>query len=120
MKVKVIETGRIDILELRNASGQDNLSDIIGNHDCFGDDTSYQFSREWDEDEGDEVYLTSQACYEWWIDMISLLEEEQDLIDELSEEHGSEAVYEAISGIDGDLQDATEERIATLKEVFGA
>lgn len=119
MKVKVIETGRIDILELRNASGQDNLSDIIGNHDCFGDDTSCQFCREWDEDEGDEVYLTSQACYEWWVDMISLLEEEQDLIDELSEEHGSEAVYEAISGIDGDLQDATEERIATLKEVFG-
>ena len=89
MKVKVIETGRIDILELRNASGQDNLSDIIGDHGAFGDDTSCQFSREWDED------------------------------DELSEEHGSEAVYEAISGIDGDLQDATEERIATLKEVFG-
>ena len=51
--------------------------------------------------------------------MISLLEEEQDPIDELSEEHGSESVYETISGIDGDLQDATEERIATLKEVFG-
>ena len=50
--------------------------------------------------------------------MIDLLEEEQDLIDELSEEHGSEAVYEAISGIDGDLKDATEARIATLKEKF--
>ena len=49
MKVKVIETGRIDILELRNASGQDNLSDIIGDHGAFGDDTSFQFSREWDE-----------------------------------------------------------------------
>jgi hypothetical protein len=119
MKVKVIETGRIDILDLRNASGQDNLPDIIGNQDCFGDDTSYQFQREWDEEEGDEVYLTSQACYEWWVDMISLLEEEQDLIDELSEEHGSEAVYEAISDIDGDLKDATEARIATLKEAFG-
>jgi len=119
MKVKVIETGRIDILDLRSASGQDNLPDIIGNQDCFGDDTSYQFQREWDEEEGDEVYLTSQACYEWWVDMISLLEEEQDLIDELSEEHGSEAVYEAISDIDGDLKDATEARIATLKEAFG-
>ena len=79
MKVKVIETGRIDILDLRSASGQDNLPDIIGNQDCFGDDTSYQFQREWDEEEGDEVYLTSQACYEWWVDMISLLEEEQAL-----------------------------------------
>lgn len=119
MKVKVIEAGRIDILDLRNASGQDNLPDIIGNQDCFGDDTSYQFCRVWDEAEGDEVYLTSQANYEWWVDMIDLLEEEQDLIDELSEEHGSEAVYEAISDIDGDLKDATEARIATLKEAFG-
>lgn len=118
MKVKVIETGRIDILDLRNASGQDNLPDIIGNQDCFGDDTSCQFCRIWDEEDGD-VYLTSQANYEWWMDMIAELEAEQDLIDELSEEHGSEAVYEAISDIDGDLKDATEARIAALQEAFG-
>ena len=50
--------------------------------------------------------------------MIAELEAEQDLIDELSEEHGSEAVYEVISDIDGDLQDATEARITALKETF--
>ena len=118
MKVKVIETGKIDILELRNANGQDNLADIIGNQDCFGDDTSYQFSREWDEEEGDEVYLTSQENYEWWVDMIDLLEQEQVLIDELKEEHGIEAVYAVIADIDGDLKDATEDRIAALEEAF--
>ena len=117
MKVKVIETGRVDILELRNDSGQDNLPDIIGDHGAFGEDTSFQFVRDWDEEDGD-VYLTSQANYEWWVDMIAELEAEQDLIDELSEEHGSEAVYEVISDIDGDLQDATEARITALKETF--
>ena len=117
MKVKVIETGRVDIHELRNDSGQDNLPDIIGDHGAFGEDTSFQFVRDWDEEE-DDGYLTSQANYEWWVDMIVALEEEQDLIDELSEEHGSESVYEAISDIDGDLQDATEARITALKETF--
>ena len=118
MKVKVIETGKIDILELRSASGQDNLADIIGNQDCFGDDTSYQFRREWDEEESDEVYLTSQANYEWWVEMIDLLEHEQALIEELTEEHGREAVYAIIADIDGDLKDATEARIAALEEAF--
>ena len=118
MKVKVIETGRIDILEMRNANGQDNLADIIGSQDCFGDDTSYQFRREWDEEEGDEVYMTSHSNYEWWVDMIDLLEHEQALIDELREEHGCEAVYAIIADIDGDLKDATEARIAALEEAF--
>ena len=114
MKVKVIETGRIDILEMRNANGQDNLADIIGSQDCFGDDTSYQFRRE---AEGD-AYLTSQENYEWWVDMIDLLEHEQALIEALTEEHGGEAVYAIIADIDGDLKDATEARIAALEEAF--
>jgi hypothetical protein len=117
MKVKVIETGKIDTLDLRNANGQDNLPDIIGDHGAFGDDTSYQFCRVWDEEDGD-VYLTSQANYEWWVDMIDLLEHEQALIEEITEEHGSEAVYAIIADIDGDLKDATEARIAALEEAF--
>jgi hypothetical protein len=117
MKVKVIETGRIDILEFRNDSGQDNLSDIIGDHGAFGDDTKCQFCRVWDEEDGD-VYLTSQANYEWWVDMIAELEAEQDLISEITEEYGSEAVYGVISNIDGDLKDSTEARIDLLKEAF--
>ena len=117
MKVKVIENGRIDILELRNGAGQDNLADIIGNHDCFGSDTSCQFCRAWDEEEGD-IYLTSQANHEWWQDMVDLLEHEQALIEKLIEEHGSEAVYAIIDDIDGDLKDATEARIAALEEAF--
>lgn len=118
MKVKVIETSRIDTLELRNANGQDNLADIIGNQDCFGADTSYQFCREWDEVECDEVYMTSHSNYEWWVDMIDLLEHEQALIEEITEEHGSEAVYAIIADIDGDIKDATQTRIAALKETF--
>lgn len=114
MKVKVIENNKIDILELRNAAGQDNLADIIGNQGCFGEDTSYQFRHE---EEGD-AYLTSLANYEWWVDMIDLLEHEQALIAELTEEHGSEAVYAIIADIDGDLKDATEARIAALEEAF--
>lgn len=117
MKIKVIETGRIDILEMRNANGQDNLADIIGSQDCFGDDTSYQFRREWDEEAGD-IYLTSQANHEWWQDMVDLLEHEQALIEELIEEHGGEVVYAIIADIDGDLKDATEARIAALEEAF--
>ena len=65
-----------------------------------------------------DVYLTSQANYEWWVDMVDLLEQEQALIEALTEEHGSEAVYAIIADIDGDLKDATEARIAALEEAF--
>ena len=62
--------------------------------------------------------MTSHSNYEWWVDMIDLLEHEQALIDELREEHGCEAVYAIIADIDGDLKDATEARIAALEEAF--
>ena len=117
MKVKIIETGKIFDLTMTDEAGQDILTDIIGNHDGLGNDTSYQFYSDWDDDEED-VYLTSQANYEWWVDMVDLLEQEQALIEALTEEHGSEAVYAIIADIDGDLKDATEARIAALKEAF--
>ena len=108
MKVKVIETGKIDVLDFV-VDGSDILPDLMEGCD---------FEEVWDEEEGDDVFLIPKDEYDWWIRMIELLNEEQSLKDELMEEKGSEAVYEAVSQAYGDLEDCTLRSIAALKEAL--
>lgn len=112
MRVKVIETGKTDILRF-DVNGCDALSDLMQGCD---------FEEVWDDELGD-VILMPQDEYEWWVDMIELLNEEASLREELEEEQGSEAVnkafWEAQSYGDIDLDDCTKRSIAVLKEALG-
>ena len=65
VKVKIIETGKTDILKFV-VDGCDVLPDLM---EACG------FSEGWDEELA-EVLLIPQAEYDWWVDMIKLLEEQ--------------------------------------------
>lgn len=112
VKVKVIETGKTDVLKFV-VDGCDALPDLMEGCD---------FEEIWDEELGD-VLLIPQDEYDWWINTIELLNEEKSLKEELEEEQGEEAVnkafWEAQSYGDIDLDDCTRRSIAVLKEALG-
>lgn len=110
MKVKVIETGKIDVLDFV-VGCSDNLPDLMANYDC-------NFEQVWDEEAFADVFLMHQDEYDWWVEMIELLYKEQSLIEELEEERGSEAVFEVVSQYDSDLKDSTLRNIAALEEAL--
>lgn len=106
VKVKVIETGKTDILKFV-VDGCDILPDLMDGCD---------FQQGWDEELA-EVLLVPQNEYEWWVEMIELLYEEQSLKEELEEEYGIGVVNEALSQVyESDLKDRTLHSIEVLKD----
>nr|DAY21834.1 MAG TPA: hypothetical protein [Inoviridae sp.] len=110
MRVKVIETGKIDVLDFV-VGCSDILPDLMANYDC-------NFEQVWDEEAFADVFLMHQSEYDWWIEMIELLYKEQSLIEELEEEKGSEAAFEVVSQYDSDLKDSVLRNIAALEEAL--
>lgn len=106
VKVKIIETGKTDILKFV-VDGCDILPDLM--EGCG-------FQQGWDEELA-EVLLVPQNEYEWWVEMVDLLYEEQSLKEELEEEYGIGVVNEALSQVyESDLKNRTLHSIEVLKD----
>lgn len=114
MKIVIKETGEKDTFQLIDPkTGTNWAQDLIGNAGAL-DDGQFVY------DEDKDAYLVSKGDYEWWSETIRLHRELEDRIDELSNEHGRDAVDEVLLGIDTlDLQDDAKAMLAALKEAFG-
>lgn len=114
MKVKIKETGELATLVLKDSNGINWVQDFIGNVGALNDG---QFVYDSEKD----VYDVSKENYEWWTNTIQLHQRLNDRIEELSQEHGRDAVDEAIRGIDLlDLDDEAKAMLAALDEAFPA
>ncbi|GIO13550.1 hypothetical protein J19TS2_31050 [Cohnella xylanilytica] len=113
VKVKIKETGELDTLVLMDSNGINWVRDFIGNVGALNDG---QFVYDQEED----VHVVSQEDYEWWSNTIQLHQRLNDRIEELSQEHGRDAVDEALQGIDMlDLDVEAKAMLAALDEAFG-
>jgi len=89
MKIKILETGKIEELSITDASnGQDYIQDFIGNTGALSDG---QFELQ---DEGD-LYLCSKDCFKWWEDVVSQNQKLNFRIFELGKTHG----YQKVEGV---------------------
>lgn len=113
MQVKIIETGEVKTLKLIGPnSGVDFVQDFVGNGGGFENkDFAYNYDK--------DVYEATSQAFDWWHQVISDQQELVERIEELKEEHGSEAVYEVLESIKGhDLEDDAAVTNAALDEAF--
>lgn len=111
MKIIINETGATKTLSIIDPKTEcDYISDFIGN---TGDLTGY--------DEDQDAYLWDQDKYDWWGKVVTAHQALDYRIADLSQEHGSEAVYRIIcaAGSD-DLEMYIAAANTSLDEVFGA
>lgn len=99
MKVQINGTDTKVTLSLTDANGTDWTQDFIGNWGAMSDG---QFT--FDHEAG--IYRANEETVEWWSDIITKQQALDDRISSIKEEHGSEAVNDALEGIDyNDLED---------------
>lgn len=98
MEIVIKETGAVETLLLIDSStGCDWFDDLVGNHDGFGDDSEFQFVKETDEDGlYTGRYITSEANFEWWEDIVCQINNVDNRIDNLKNEFGVERVDEVV------------------------
>lgn len=116
MKVLIAGTNNVEVLELIDRkNGTDSVVDLIGNYDGLGN-ADHQFAL--DQDSG--VYNASQDTYDWWAKVVADQSGLAVRIAELNEEHGADAVQEAIGNSgDCDLEDQAGSINNALDEAFG-
>ena len=114
MQVKVIETGEVKTLGLIDPdSGVDFVQDFVGNGGGF-ENKDFVYNHE------DDVFEATAQAFGWWNQVISDQQELVYRIDELKEEHGSDAVNEVLESVGGhDLEDDAAVVNAALDEAFG-
>ena len=114
MQVKVIETGEVKTLRLIDPdSGVDFVQDFVGNGGGF-ENKDFVYNHE------DDVFEVTAQAFGWWNQVISDQQELVYRIDELKEEHGSDAVNEVLYSVGGhDLEDDAAVVNAALDEAFG-
>ncbi len=114
MHVRVIETGEVKTLRLIDPeSGVDFVQDFVGNGGGF-ENKDFVYNHE------DDVFEATAQAFNWWNQVISDQQELVDRIDELKEEHGSDAVNEVLESVGGhDLEDDAAVVNAALDEAFG-
>lgn len=113
MKVQVKETGAIVMLSLIDKNGINWISDYIGN---WGATSDGQFIRS---EDGEADYVAEQETVEWWVKAIDAQQALDNRVDELKEEHGSEAVENVLNEvIENDLMDGISAFNAALDEAF--
>ena len=118
MEIKIIETGKTETLSIIDYnSGQDWVDDLIGNYDGIGLISNGQIQRDHPEE---NEYSATQETYDWWDTCIKGIEKKNKLIEKLEEEHGSDAVNDALQDVGSvDLEDQASATIQHLNEVFG-
>ncbi len=113
MEIRIKETNEIVELEIIDPkTNLDFIADFIGNTGSLHDG---QF--EYDEDT--EIYTTTQENYDWWETVVTDNQELENRLFELRQEHGNEAVHNAI-GESGncDLEKLAVRLNQNLDEVF--
>jgi hypothetical protein len=77
MNVKITETGKIELLSIRDKNGIDWTNDLIGNTGAFSDGLLV-----WSEE--DDAYEANQETFDWWSEYISGYEATETEIEELA------------------------------------
>jgi len=113
MNIIIKETNAPETLSIIDPkTGVDYITDFIGNTGALDRDF------EWDDDRG--AYVCSQETYDWWEQVVSDNQALEDRIHTLAQEHGLDAVYEAIADAGYvDLEDHAVNVAQVLDEVFG-
>lgn len=115
MEVKIRESGEIETLQwINKKTGENFIDDVIGSVGGFGSE-DWQFER--DRDAG--IYHASQETFDWWEKVASDNMDVEEWMEELKEEHGPDAVYEAIKHVDTDLEYQAGALRKALEEEFG-
>lgn len=105
------KTEELSIIDPR--TGVNYISDFVGN---TGAHTDGQF--EWDEDK--DAYICDQDTFDWWSKVVDDNQKLEDRIYQLREEHGHDAVEQAIGdAFDCDLEDHARAVNQVLDDVFG-
>lgn len=109
MNVIINGTNASVTLSLVDANGINWVRDFIGNYDgAFVYDAEVN------------AYRADEAEVAWWSRVIERQQALDDRVVELTEAYGSEAVLEALAGVDyNDLDDYITEADAALTEAFG-
>lgn len=113
MKIKIVETGEIETLSMMQpGNGCDWSEDFIGNAGGFEKDFVY------DHETG--IYTAEQETFNWWDKVVSAHRALEERIYDLKQEHGSDAVHEAIGDAGNtDLEDMPAAINAALDAAFG-
>lgn len=114
MQIIINETNAHETLTMNHpGTDVDCVTDFVGNNGALADG---QFVRDDDAD----AYRCDQETYEWWARVISEHEALEERIYELRDEHGWDAVQDAIgNAADCDLEDIPANVNAALDEAFG-
>ena len=114
MQIIINETNANETLTMAHpGTDVDCVADFVGNSGALADG---QFV--WDDDAG--AYRCDRDIYEWWARVISEHEAMEGRIHALREEHGWDAVQDAIGhAADCDLEDIPASVNAALDEAFG-
>ena len=107
MKIIIKETGAVETLNLIDSqSGCNWIADLVGNHDGFGDDPEKGFVKEFDEDGYcTGRYITSQANFCWWKEVVSGLNDVNTRISNLKAIVGTDCVDEIVYAANYDNSD---------------
>ncbi|MBO9599840.1 MAG: hypothetical protein J7559_18715 [Cohnella sp.] len=115
MQVLIKETGVIAKLQWIGKNGIDCIEDVIGNHDGFGsEDWQFLPNRE------TGVHTANQDTFDWWEKVAAENEAVEERIAALTEEHGSDVVWNAYSHVDTELEYQARAITKALDEAFGA
>ena len=81
MKIRIIETGELKDLTLRDANGIDWASDLLGTVGAFAPA---------DDSDPEDHYRLTQSDFDWWENQIAEIEQADALIAEFAEKYGSD------------------------------
>ena len=114
MKIVIRETGEIKGLSIVNPqSGIDYIKDFVGNTGALDDG---QFSR----DDERDAYICDQGTFVWWATVVADNQALEDRINDLVQEHGQQAVYQAVQTAGAvDLEDHASVVDQVLDDAFG-
>ena len=93
MQIIIDDTSEIETLSIIDPkTGVDYIADFIGNTGALSDG---QFC--WDQDRN--VYICDQDTFNWWSTVVTANQALDYRINDLEQEHGSDAVYQVIQAV---------------------
>ena len=99
MKIKINETGKIETLNLIDpVTNTDYITNFIGNHRAFLDG---QFNY----DDADDVFLTSQETYDWWYKVVNDQQVLVNRLNDLRSVYKVHVIMDVINTVSCDLED---------------
>lgn len=107
MEIIIKETGLIEeLLIIDRKTGCDWIGDLIGSHDAFGEDVDGEFVKELNEDgRWTGRCITGQENFNWWVDVVTQIEDVHERIEKLEDEFGCERVMDVVCEANYDNSD---------------